>query len=124
MRMQCKGAGRLDWFQLKQYITGECDGMVITRSGGSAWATGVYCVVYLAEKRQEKRSAPVAIQTLVQYARHAQGEFGYRGVELGAVFGDHLVTALHGAYRGVNRRAAGVFEAFARLEQGLFAHHA
>lgn len=116
MRMQCKGAGWLDWFQPKQNITGECDGMVFTGSGCGTWAIGVYRVVYLAEKRQERRSTQVDIQALVQYARHAQGKFGNRGVEFGAVFRHHLVAALHGAHRGVNRGTAGVLEAFARLE--------
>ena len=64
MRRQCKGAGWLDWYQPKQNITGECDGMVFTGSGCGTWAIGVYRVVYLAEKRQERRSTQVASQLL------------------------------------------------------------
>lgn len=57
MRIRCKGVARFDWFQLKQNITGDCDGMVVTRSGNCAWVIDLYCVVYLAEERQEGRPA-------------------------------------------------------------------
>lgn len=63
--MQGKGVGCPDWFQTKQNITGECDGMVLIRSGSGAWAASVYRVVYLAEKRQERRSTQVVVQALV-----------------------------------------------------------
>ena len=60
----------------------------------------------------------------MQHPRHGQCELGNSRFELGAVFGHHLVAALHGADRRGQGAAAGVFEAFSRFEQGLLAHHA
>ena len=60
----------------------------------------------------------------MKYAWHDQGEFVDRHFEFGAVVGDHLVAAVHGADRGGDDAATGVFEAFAGLQQGLLADHA
>src|SRR5438067_11724493 len=52
-------------------------------------------------------------------ARDRKRERRNRRVELPSVFGDHLVGAVHRAHRGLEMRSARVFEALARLEQGL-----
>ncbi len=59
-----------------------------------------------------------------QAAEGIEHEHRYIGIEGGAVFGDAVKLAVHGARGGAQAAAAGVFEAFAGLEIRLFAHHA
>jgi ribulose-phosphate 3-epimerase len=61
---------------------------------------------------------------LVQGARHGQGEFRHRCIEATSVLGHHTVATLHGAHRGGDGAAAGVFELLAGAQQGLLADHA
>ena len=58
----------------------------------------------------------------MQRAGHGQDELGDVDFERHAVLAHAMVGAAHGANRGRKRAAAGVLEAFARLQQGLLAH--
>src|SRR6266404_1363953 len=78
-------------------------------------------LVYLSPQagRGKKSSIqhPLAVGAVERKGRHVD-------VEMFAAFAHHLVAAGHEARRGRKRHAAGVFEAFARREHGLFADHA
>lgn len=60
---------------------------------------------------------------LMQDTWHAQHELRDPDFELSSILRLHLVTAPHRADLGGQHRAAGIFEALARLEQWLLAHH-
>jgi len=60
----------------------------------------------------------------MQDARHGQHEFVDRGVEVGTVFGHHVISALHGANCGGQCAATGVFKLLPWIEQWLMADYA
>ncbi len=55
----------------------------------------------------------------MQGTRGAQRENGNFGIEFGAIIFYHLVTPLHGAYRGLKNGAAGVLKTDPRFQPGL-----
>ena len=84
-------------------MIGETNGMGICASISRVRAGGVYRLVDIAEEKEteitrERRSVDARKkQPLMQHARHRQRELRYHRVELGAVFGNHLIAAAHGA---------------------------
>lgn len=61
---------------------------------------------------------------LVQRPRNRQNKRRNVRIKTGAVFGDHLITAMHRADRGFENGARGVLVAFTRMHHRLFADDA
>ena len=59
----------------------------------------------------------------MECVRRGQGERCNRAVKLLSVIGQHLVTALHAADRGLQHGAAGITKTFAGFQVRLFADH-
>ena len=60
----------------------------------------------------------------MQYPLDAEGKFGYRRVESGAVLRDHLIAAAHGSHWRFDGRTTRVFVGCARSQSRLFAYDA
>ena len=66
----------------------------------------------------------MSLRQAVQHVRHGEGKGFDRRIEVDALFGAHLIAALHGANRCRQRGTAGIAEILSRLEIRLLADDA